>query len=387
MRIGRRNFFFFIATVLIALTLPTSQSQAQLNLYGEEIVQAGGSDIQVSGYSVPSYTDWNNDGYNDLIIGEGGGTGDGKVRVYLNEGTVSNPLFMSYSYAQSNGSDLAVPALGCLGSFPRGVYWDDDEKKDLLVGRADGQVSIFLNIGSEENPTFDGGSLITVSYIAQNLDVGERATPVLVDWNNDNMDDLIVGAYDGKIHYYQNCGCGGPVPPHFNYETEGGHPVQEDGADLIVPELRSSPAVYDVDGDGTKDLLTGNTQGQLLFYQNIGTDTFPAFSGYINVESEGMPIDLPGLARSRPFLCDWTSDGYLDVLVGAGDGKAHLYQGVITGDMNFDHRVDLADFSDFTGYWLLTDCGKCGGADLAIDGNVDLADLQRFAINWLVEAQ
>ena len=41
----------------------------------------------------------------------------------------------------------------------------------------------------------------------------------------------------------------------------------------------------------------------------------------------GLPIDLPGYARSRPAVCDWTGDGALDLLVGAGDGLVRLYQG------------------------------------------------------------
>ncbi len=95
-----------------------------------------------------------------------------------------------------------------------------------------------------------------------------------------------------------------------------------------MPTGRSCPAVRDLDGDGKKDLLTGDTNGQLLFYSNAGTDDAPSFSGYTLVESDGTAIDLPGTPRSRPFVCDWTGDGEPDVLVGAGDGKVHLYQGI-----------------------------------------------------------
>ena len=41
-----------------------------------------------------------------------------------------------------------------------------------------------------------------------------------------------------------------------------------------------------------------------------------------------MPIDLAGSARARPFICDWTGDGLLDLLVGGSDGLVHLYQGI-----------------------------------------------------------
>lgn len=362
-----------------------------LNLGPEELVQADGNDIQVPGYSVPSFVDWNNDNLKDLVIGEGGGFGDAKVRVYLNVGTESEPKFSDYFYVQSNGSDLTCPASGCLGCFPRVYYWDADDRKDLLVGQADGTVKIFLNIGTDSDPVFDAGQLIKVGSDGENLDVEARATPTLLDWNNDDMTDLVVGAIDGRIHIYLNCGCSGGVPPTFYYTNPTGIFAQEDGSDLVVPSKRSSPVIIDLDGDGNKDLLTGNTDGQLLFYRNVGTDAKPSFSGYSLVESSGVPIDLPGSPRSRPFVCYWTGDGhfgpidaYPDVLIGAGDGKVHLYRGIPEiGDMDGNGNVDIADLALFADYWSQTDCGRCGGADFTGDGNVDIDDLTLFVEIWL----
>ena len=359
-----------------------------LNLGPEEIIQANGVDIQVPGYSVPSFVDWNNDKLNDLVIGEGGGSGDGKVRVYLNVGTESSPQFSDYFYAQSDGSDLVCPASGCLGCFPRVEYWDADQRKDLLVGQADGTVKIFLNIGTDSDPIFDAGQLIKVGSDDANLDVGDRATPTLLDWDNDDMTDLVVGALDGRIRIYLNCGCSGGVPPTFYHTNPTGIFAQEDGSDLVVPSNRSSPVIIDLDGDGNKDLLTGNTDGQLLFYRNIGTDAEPIFSDYKLVESNGVPIDLPGSPRSRPFLCYWTGDGhfgpidaYPDVLIGAGDGKVHLYRGIPEiGDMDGSGNVDITDFTLFVAYWLQKDYE----ADLTGDGQVDNDDLYRFMEIWLL---
>lgn len=110
------------------------------------------------------------------------------------------------------------------------------------------------------------------------------------------------------------------------------------------------------------------------------------------VESSGVPIDLPGLPRSRPFVCYWTGDGhfgpidgYLDVLIGAADGKVHLYRGIPTpGDIDRDGGVDFVDFALFAAYWRQIDCGQCGGADLTDDGKVAIDDLRRFTENWLI---
>ena len=296
-----------------------------LNLAGEQLVQAGGSAIAVDGYSVPSYVDWNNDGRNDLVVSEGPDlSGTGKVRVYLNGGTASNPQYTDYFYAQSGGSDLTVPASGCLGAFGRVDYWDGDSGKDLLVGRADGTVMLFLNTGSDINPAFDSGTLLEYGLAGSkvSIDIGSRATSTIIDWDSDGLKDLVIGALDGRIHLYVNEGTNSE--PEFLAEAF----VQENGADLVVPSFRSSPVIMDLDGDGLKDLLTGNTDGQLLFYSNVGTDASPIFSGYTLIEADGIAIDLAGTPRSRPFVCDWTGDGNLDVLIGAYGGQIHLYEGV-----------------------------------------------------------
>ncbi|MHC4146082.1 MAG: FG-GAP repeat domain-containing protein [Planctomycetota bacterium] len=291
-----------------------------LNLGPEQIVQSGGADIGVPGYSVPSYVDWNNDGLQDLIVGEGSGSYPAKVRVYLNVGTASSPQFPGYTYAQSSGGDLTCTGSGCLGCFPRVVQWDADGNKDLLVGQSNGTVKVFLNTNTDDAPIFDDGSLLQLP--TGNIDVGYRATSTVVDWDNDGKKDLVVGALDGEMHLFINEGT--DTSPDFVVETL----IQEDGSALLVPSARSSPMILDLNGDGTKDILTGNTDGELLFYPNVGTDAEPLFSGSYLIESGGMPVDLFGSPRSRPFVCDWTGDGYLDILVGAGDGKIHLYQGV-----------------------------------------------------------
>jgi WD40 repeat protein len=381
------KLMLLMLTASALMVTPQQLSASVLNLGPQELVQAKGSDIQVPEYSVPCLADWNNDGLADLVIGEGGSGNSGKVRIYLNGGTSADPQFTDHFYAQSKGADLTVPASGCLGCFPRVLDWNADERKDLLVGLGDGTVKIFLNTGTDENPTFDSGTNILVNVPGASLNVGARATPTFVDWNSDGMNDLVVGGLDGKIHVYLNCGCAWPIPA-FYYSVPIGAFAKENDQDLVVPSGRSSPVVLDLDGDGKKDLLTGNTDGELLLYINIGTDAEPKFSGYLRVESDGAPINLAGTPRSRPFVCDWTGDGYLDVLVGAGDGKVHLYQSKgQAGDIDKDYDVDFIDFAWLSIFWQRTSCGKCAGADLTGDGKVDIQDVAELAGKWLMTAK
>lgn len=298
------------------------------------VVPAGGTAVQVDGYSVPALADWNNDGRPDLIVGEKTTTGVGKVRVYLNMGTVSAPVFGSFTYVQSNGADFAVPASGCLGAFPRVFDWDGDGEKDLLVGTADGKIQLLLNTNTDAAPQFGSPTYFQVGLpdAKTDLDVGDRAAFDIVDWNNDGQSDLVVGRLDGRVHVFLNQAASGPAD--FQTDTV----LQEDSGDLLVPTGRASVDMADLNGDGRKDLLVGNTDGQLLFYANIGADAAPAFSGFEAVHAGGAAIVLGSGTRSRPFVGDFNHDGVLDILLGSADGLVRFYAGhtasPIVGDYN-----------------------------------------------------
>ena len=382
--------FASLGLVLLASSLLAASAPAQegvLNFGPEEIIKAKGKEIVVPGYSVTSFEDWNNDHLKDLIVGEGGGAAPGKIRVYLNRGTESDPCFVDYFYVESWGQDLTCVPGERLGCFPRVVHWDADNRKDLLVGLADGRVVAFVNIGTDNDPVFDAGTEVRVgpSWATVTLNVGADATPVLPDWNNDGMLDIVAGGYDGGIHYYYNCGCGGWAPPHFSFSTYDGELVWDASVLLRVPSGSSSPVVMDLDGNGKKDLLIGNANGQILFYRNNWADIAPGFVGYSVVHSAGRPIDLPGSLCSRPFVCHWAGSAHWDLLVGYGDGKIRLYRGLKAGDFNGNGTLDADDLTALTK--ALDKPVPAGGSpyDLNKDGVVNLLDLRLFADLWLAE--
>jgi hypothetical protein len=355
-----------------------SGSPSTLNLGAEGFVRANGVDITVPGYSVPSFVHWNSDALLDLVVGEGGGDFPGKVRVYLNVGTPTAPEFGEYFYVQSEGADLVVPSESCQGAYPRVVFWDADQRKDLLVGMANGTVKLFLNVADDDAPAFDGGTLLQVGEPGAkvDIDVWARATPNVVDWNNDDRKDLAVGSVDGLIYLFINEGA--DDAPDFRVMTY----VERVSDLLLVPTTRSSPVVLDLNRDGRKDILAGNRGGELVFYANVGADAAPIFSVYSLVRADGVQIDLPGQPRSRPFVCDWTRDGLYDVLLGSEDGKVRLYQGRRElGDFNHDGDVDLEDFVMLAeclgGPYQPIDSG-CGIVDVDGDDDVDLADFAGF---------
>jgi len=54
-------------------------------------------------------------------------------------------------------------------------------------------------------------------------------------------------------------------------------------------------------------------------------------------------------------------------------------------NINGDERIDFADYSEITSFWLASDCGICGGTDLTGDRNVDMNDLMVLVESWIEE--
>jgi len=191
------------------------------------------------------------------------------------------------------------------------------------VGTADGRIQLLLNTGTDANPQFGTPTYIQVGPAGSktDLNVGARAAFDIVDWNDDGKADLVVGGLDGRVHVFLNDATSGA--PDFPTDTV----LQNGASDLLVPSGRASVAVADINGDGRKDLVVGNTDGQLLVYPNVGTDAAPAFAGSQPILASGTPLALAGTTRSRPFLVDFNHDGTLDVLMGAADGLVRWYDG------------------------------------------------------------
>lgn len=218
---------------------------------------------------------------------------------------------------------------------PYAFDYNNDAKIDLLVGTEEGQVSVFMNKGSNEIPLLS--EFRTLRAMDGNaIDVGSRAVPCMADMNGDGLMDLLLGSGEGYLFYCKNLGRTGE--PLF----ESPVPLVDVMSMPIAVEINSSPCVVDWDGDTQNDILLGSGDGETLLYRNEGHngDTF-LFSGPEPLKINGLPIQV-GM-NSIPFVTDWDSDGGKDLLIEVDGGYLHLYlNSVVIGepDLMGGEKVD-----------------------------------------------
>jgi hypothetical protein len=160
--------------------------------------------------------------------------------------------------------------------------------------------------------------------------VNYNSCPFVIDWNEDGKKDLMTGEQSpisgntGNIRLYLNEGANeAPVFGDYFLIDAGGSPIYI---------YRVNPVVYDLDMDGLKDLIAGNSNGQVYFYKNVGTNVAPLFNTTRDTlrTREGVVIDVS--VGSRVHFVDWTGDGDLDMVISGYDGFVELYEnGTITG--------------------------------------------------------
>lgn len=136
--------------------------------------------------------------------------------------------------------------------------------------------------------------------------------------------------------------CGERAIFHYRFTgkmTKSGEPIYDEpkkilqeNADLFGGSL-AVPNVVDWDGNGSLDIVSGNSEGRLLFFKNNGTNILPDFALPEEVKSDGKPILFrPGYyiiqgpmeaawGYLSPTVYDWNSDGMLDIVFSGSRAK------------------------------------------------------------------
>jgi hypothetical protein len=170
-----------------------------------------GKDTMILGnYIAPWVCDWNKDGKQDLIVGEGTYSAN-SIRLLVNAGSRNKPVFSKdkeFYLAFGMGFEQLVPTV---------VDYDGDGIDDLIVGTRTGQIRLHKGTkkaveGRDFVAAMHGTLAPAILEFAGFLKIADReifdkmSAPCACDWNEDGLFDLLLGSTRGKIYLAINAG-------------------------------------------------------------------------------------------------------------------------------------------------------------------------------------
>lgn len=294
--------------------------------------------------------DLTGNGVKDLLLGD---IAHDNIVQLTNTGTVTGSSMQQVDEAFPSNSQPVD-----LTTFPAAFYLDvnNDEKKDLIITPNNPNTSEnsddiwhYKNTGTNEIPVFTFQS----NHFLQGkmIDVGEGAKPVFFDYDSDGLEDIVIGNfgyfveagdYESKLALYRNSGSA--TSPAFEFVTD-------DYSGLSSLNLKGVyPAFGDLDGDGDKDLLTGDEEGNIHLFINTASQGEPA--NFVLSQPNYKNIDAGQTAM--PQLVDVNRDGKPDLLIGERSGTIKYYEN--TGTSEEADFSSIPTIDQFGGIDVMPEC-------------------------------
>ena len=283
------------------------------------------------------YVDVNNDSVRDLLVSPNANTcsiSDKSLWWYKNTNTDDSAHFefQQMNFLQNEMIEVSE------GAYPSFVDFNSDGLTDIIIGNYGypdngcvytSKLTALKNIGTFTQPKFELFSKDYASLGALNL---QNLVPAFGDLDGDNDKDMIIGASDGRIYYYQNVAAPGLTANYsLNNSLFSG---------MLFGQY-CAPQLIDVNRDGKLDILSGRSNGKLNYYKNIGTITNPIFSAdSANYFFGNVNVIPPNVTNGFSFPCMFENNGHYELLVGSANGKIYHYSNI---DNNLNGSFVLLD--------------------------------------------
>jgi hypothetical protein len=277
--------------------------------------------IELSEGAYPVFFDYNNDGLQDLFVGNYGyytTSGFGfqtKIALFKNTGVANHPEFTlitrDYANLSTLGINNMVPAFGDM---------DADGDSDMILGAYDGKLHYFENtaaIGDSANFVLTQSNLRNSNN--QVIDVGDLVAPQIVDVDGDQKNDLVIGGRNGKLAYFHHTGNASASIPVMDSVSYYWGEVKVNRPGYFVGY--SHPFVFKQ--NGITKLLVGEESGYVRMYDNIDAHLVSGAFTLADTTYQGI---FQG-TRTAINGTDLDNDGFLDLMVGNYEGGLSYYKG------------------------------------------------------------
>ncbi|MDZ7740217.1 MAG: T9SS type A sorting domain-containing protein [Bacteroidota bacterium] len=278
-------------------------------------------------------SDLNGNGAKDLVLGDVDYPG---LVMLTNGGSSMDAMMISQDW----GFPFETKEIN-LFSMPAVAFLDvnNDNKRDLLVSPFDPNPyvsrnhqssQLYLNDGEDDLPDFRFEKSIFLQE--EMIDLGSGAYPALLDVNGDGLKDLVVGnygyydsswydewfflhsSYTASLALFLNTGT--LTQPSYNFYNPDFAGLSELGVRELVPTFA------DLDGDGDFDMLCGNENGKIMYFENVAASMDTVIFQLKELNYQG--IDVGDF--SYPHLFDIDRDQLPDLIIGEKKGNLNYYR-------------------------------------------------------------
>jgi hypothetical protein len=319
--------------------------------------------------------------------------------------TPSNPDALALGWVGDGSTRFDSPTTRTVGTTNVHVAvtdWNGDGLKDIIYGESGGLLFVMLNRGTATVPAFPTHEYI-LNENGDPLSIGLTAAPLIVDWDGDGVEDLLVGTHYNRVAYFKNVMSNSKR--RFRYEGL----VKVGSSPLQIPWLpvTESDTVYtrdyfptleatDWNGDGIKDLLIGGVvTGRIFLYANSNATNAAVPVLVAPGDSSGSPYyagiplnDASGTLRPGNHVGDWNAaptvadvngDGLKDLITGlrpmagqTGSAAPFLRIFINHGTASVPDLREEAFSTYFSGSFPATRIAAPRLADMNQDGKLDI---------------
>lgn len=304
--------------------------------------------VTLFSFPVANYLDMNNNGVKDLVVSSFDpsfrrSNHHQSVWLYSNTGTNEMPVF------EFDRDDLFQHRMIDVGAGAMPVLFDldGDGLLDLLVsnyGYNDtcffdqffnlqckyvSQLAFYKNTGSQGSPAF---TLTDIDF-ANLSELGLKAIyPALADINIDGKLEMLIGNEDGNLLLFSEQSKQNSLPV-FELVDENYQQISVNGF--------STPQLNDLNNDGLIDLVLGQANGKLSYYENSGTVSNPLFVK-VTDELGGVDVTDPMLSYTGYSIPHFFRDAEnkFRLFVGSESGRIFYFKNI---EGNLDGGFTLAE--------------------------------------------